>query len=147
MMRPLRVEPSALVGDLACPGDLGTFVVALFAERRQQDDAVVFGESVGDASCGRAERVPSLEQPVAERSGERHACHRSEIGEPVDDDHGSVPFGCVEAGHPLDDLVVQLDPSHPAIIAETRSSHNSDDQNPSRPLSAMLQSNCQSTTG
>jgi len=30
-MRPLRVEPSTLVGDLSCQGDLGTFVVALFA--------------------------------------------------------------------------------------------------------------------
>jgi hypothetical protein len=52
----LRVER----GDLSCSLDLGSFVVALLAERRQQDDSVVLGEAVGDRlAVGPSENLSS----------------------------------------------------------------------------------------
>jgi hypothetical protein len=62
----LRVEPSAFVGDLASPGDLGSLVVALLSEGREQDDPVFGRESISDPSCCRPEREAKLEQAIAE---------------------------------------------------------------------------------
>ena len=83
---------------------------------------------LGDPSCRRAEREPELEQAIAERSGEWHSCRGTEAGESVDGDDGAVPVSVVEARHPLDDLVVELDVGHKAqyrknaIIAQLRCS-------------------------
>ena len=127
----LRVEPSAFVGDLASPGDLGSFVVALLAEGCEQDDSVVGRESVSDPSCCGPEREAKLEQAIAERSGERHSCRGTEAGESIDGDDGAVPVGVVEARHPVDDLVVEFDVGHEtqyrknAIIAQLRCSARS----------------------
>src|SRR6056297_3787928 len=124
----LRVEPSAFVGDLASTGDLGSLVVALLSEGREQDDPVVGRESVSDPSCCRPQREAKLEQAIAERSKERHSCRGTEAGESIDGDDGAVPVGVVEARHPVDDLVVEFDAGletqyrKNAIIAQLRCS-------------------------
>ena len=58
--------------------------------------------------------------------GERHPRPRAKVSQPVDQHHHSVMFLLAERGQPLDDLVEQLDFSHPAIIAYLRSSYKCD---------------------
>jgi hypothetical protein len=124
----LRVEPSAFLDDLASPGDLGSLVVALLAEGGEQDDPVVSRGSVRDPSCRRPKREAKLEQAIAERSSEGHPCRGTEAGESVDGNDGAVPVDVVEARHPVDDLVVELDIGHEAqyrknaMIAQLRCS-------------------------
>ena len=111
---------------IACSFDLGSFVAALLAECRQQHDPTVLREPVGDAPCRRTQGKAQLEQPLPQTPGERHPRPRAKVSQPVDQHHHSVMFLLAERGQPLDDLVEQLDFSHPAIIAYLRSSYKCD---------------------
>ena len=122
----LGVVGRAVGGDVSCSSDFCSFVVALFAERGQQHDAVVSGEAVGNASSGRAEREPEFEQSAAESPRERHPSRGTAFDESVDDDQGTVPIFFRQGCEPVSDLVVKLEFGHPLMIAQTRSSHKSD---------------------
>jgi len=109
---PTWVAASALGADLSSSVDLVSFVLVLLAEGGEHDDAPVLGEPAGDPPCCRAEREPQLEQPVAERAGQRHASYRPELSERVDDHHAAIPLVIVQPEQPTRDLVVQLDVGH-----------------------------------
>ena len=114
---------------IACSFDLGSFVAALLAECRQQHDPTVLREPVGDAPCRRTQGKAEFEWPLPQTPGERHPRPRAKVSQPVDQHHHSVMFLLAERAQPLDDLVEQLDFSHPAIIAYLRSSYKCDHGN------------------
>lgn len=107
-----RVSAGALGSDRSCSGDLRAFVLSLLAERGEQHDPTVLGESVGDPAGGLTERGPHLELPDSEAQRERHPSGWSEGGKPIDRDHRTVPLVLVEAVHPGDHVVVELDLGH-----------------------------------
>lgn len=66
-------------------------------------------ESIRDAARGRTEGESQLEQPVAKCLREGHPGCVTQLGEPVDEDHGAIPLVVLERVEPLDDLVMQFD--------------------------------------
>src|SRR3954452_11298847 len=96
----------------AGPGELGSLVLALLAERRQEHDPSVLGEAIGDAAGRLPEREAHLEEPVSQALRERHAGHRTDRRETIDRDDSAVPIVFVEGVHPVDHLVVELDLGH-----------------------------------
>lgn len=108
---------------LAGSFNLGPFVVALFTERRKQDDASVPREPVANVSSSRAVE-PSVNRPRTppQTPGERHPTLRTNSGNTVDHHHCSLPFDLAQAVEPLDDS------SCASISATSEPSHICDDR-------------------
>lgn len=108
------------------PSDLDLLVIALLAERGQQDHTTIGSKAVRDAARRRTKREPEFEQTATQTSRERHPCGRAEHADPLDHHEHPIPLVVIERIQPTDDLVMQLDFGHRASIAYQRLSHKSD---------------------